>query len=238
VSTSKNSRVSPTGVGIACWGGTVGDRNNQKHGRGDAYRHHTVDDHCRLAHSEILARERKQTAAAFRVRAKAMFNEQEHRGQEGAHRQRIVLPVEAVRPYPRSDIAQEIPAPTARKPTARSSDSTAPSTSNGPTPRPTSPIKPAQRPIRGGCITTTTTDPAPASAERHLSTAYAITPSREEQLDRVRPAPRCRRRGRGPWRRRCRRARWPPRPRAAPPARGRRPACAPREKPSPACPPD
>ena len=41
--------------------------------RGYVYLHHAVDDHSRLAHSEILDDERKETAAAFWKRAEAFF---------------------------------------------------------------------------------------------------------------------------------------------------------------------
>ncbi|MGY0387113.1 IS481 family transposase [Nocardioides sp. WG-D5] len=41
--------------------------------RGYVYLHHAVDDHSRLAYSEILSDERKETAAAFWKRAKRFF---------------------------------------------------------------------------------------------------------------------------------------------------------------------
>ncbi|TYL55922.1 IS481 family transposase [Nocardioides sp. BGMRC 2183] len=41
--------------------------------RGYVYLHHAVDDHSRLAYSEILADERKETAAAFWNRARVFF---------------------------------------------------------------------------------------------------------------------------------------------------------------------
>ncbi len=41
--------------------------------RGYVYLHHAVDDHSRLAYSEQLPDERKETAAAFWSRAKAFF---------------------------------------------------------------------------------------------------------------------------------------------------------------------
>lgn len=41
--------------------------------RGYAYLHHAVDDHSRLAYSEILGDERKETAAAFWKRARKFF---------------------------------------------------------------------------------------------------------------------------------------------------------------------
>ena len=43
--------------------------------RGYVYLHHAVDDHSRLAYSEILNDERKETAAAFWQRARAYFAE-------------------------------------------------------------------------------------------------------------------------------------------------------------------
>lgn len=41
--------------------------------RGYRYLHHAVDDHSRLAYSEILDNEQKETAAGFWVRARAFF---------------------------------------------------------------------------------------------------------------------------------------------------------------------
>lgn len=46
---------------------------NQRRGLGYAYLHPAVDDHSRLAYSEILADEKKATAAGFWVRANAYF---------------------------------------------------------------------------------------------------------------------------------------------------------------------
>ena len=43
--------------------------------RGYTFLHHAVDDHSRLAYSEILADEKKQTAAAFWQRAHAFFTD-------------------------------------------------------------------------------------------------------------------------------------------------------------------
>lgn len=47
--------------------------SDQRRGLGYSYLHHAVDDHSRLAYSEILDDERKQTAAAFWIRACAFF---------------------------------------------------------------------------------------------------------------------------------------------------------------------
>lgn len=41
--------------------------------RGYRYLHHAIDDHSRVAYSEILDDERSQTAAAFWTRANAFF---------------------------------------------------------------------------------------------------------------------------------------------------------------------
>ena len=43
--------------------------------RGYAFLHHAVDDHSRLAYSEILTDEKKETAAAFWERARAFFDQ-------------------------------------------------------------------------------------------------------------------------------------------------------------------
>ncbi len=42
--------------------------------RGYSFLHHAIDDHSRLAYSEILTDEKKETAAAFWVRARAFFD--------------------------------------------------------------------------------------------------------------------------------------------------------------------
>jgi transposase InsO family protein len=65
----------PDGGGHRKLGRTIGNRNNKKQGRGYAYLHHAVDDHSRLAYSEILTDERKETASAFWMRAQAFFGE-------------------------------------------------------------------------------------------------------------------------------------------------------------------
>jgi transposase InsO family protein len=48
-------------------------RPNRKRGSGYAFLHTALDDHSRLAYSEILTDERKETAAAFWTRAHAYF---------------------------------------------------------------------------------------------------------------------------------------------------------------------
>ena len=62
----------PDGGGHRVLGRELGKRD-RKRGVGYAYLHHAVDDHSRLAYSEILSDERKQTAAAFWTRARTYF---------------------------------------------------------------------------------------------------------------------------------------------------------------------
>jgi transposase InsO family protein len=73
VDIKKQGRI-PDGGGHRMFGRTIGNRNNRKKGRGYSFHHHAVDDYSRLAYSEILSDERKETAAGFWVRANAFFN--------------------------------------------------------------------------------------------------------------------------------------------------------------------
>jgi transposase InsO family protein len=63
----------PDGGGHRMLGLTAGKRNNKKQGRGYAFLHHAVDDHSRLAFSEIHSDERKETVIGFWQRARAFF---------------------------------------------------------------------------------------------------------------------------------------------------------------------
>jgi transposase InsO family protein len=72
VDIKKQGRI-PDGGGHRFVGRQLGKQNNNTHGRGYAFLHHAVDDHSRLAYSEILADERKETAAGFWLRANAYF---------------------------------------------------------------------------------------------------------------------------------------------------------------------
>jgi len=65
----------PDGGGHRMLGRTVGNRHNKKRGLGYAFLHHAVDDYSRLAYSEELSDERKETAAGFWLRARAFFAE-------------------------------------------------------------------------------------------------------------------------------------------------------------------
>ena len=53
----------------------TGDRTVESPGAGWEYLHVAVDDHTRLAYSEILKDEKKETAAAFWLRARAFFED-------------------------------------------------------------------------------------------------------------------------------------------------------------------
>lgn len=61
----------PAGGGHRKLGRQAGRRNRA--GVGYSFLHHAVDDHSRLAYSEILADERKQTASDFWARANSFF---------------------------------------------------------------------------------------------------------------------------------------------------------------------
>lgn len=74
VDVKKLGRI-PDGGGHRIVGRHAGVRNRPTGGCGYAFLHHAVDDHSRLAYSEILTDERKDTAAAFWTRANAWFAE-------------------------------------------------------------------------------------------------------------------------------------------------------------------
>lgn len=71
VDIKKQGRI-PEGGGHRALGRAAGNRDRQR-GVGYAFLHNAIDDHSRLAYSEILEDERKETAAAFWTRAKAFF---------------------------------------------------------------------------------------------------------------------------------------------------------------------
>jgi transposase InsO family protein len=74
VDVKKLGRI-PDGGGHRKLGRTIGNRHNKARGRGYAFVHHAVDDHSRLVYSEILRDERKETAAAFWLRANKYFTD-------------------------------------------------------------------------------------------------------------------------------------------------------------------
>ena len=72
VDVKKLGRISHGG-GWRFRGQQTGKRNKDRKPAGWAYLHHAVDDHSRLAYSEIHADERKETAVAFWRRARRFF---------------------------------------------------------------------------------------------------------------------------------------------------------------------
>jgi transposase InsO family protein len=72
VDVKKLGRI-PDGGGWRFRGHTAGRYNKTRKPAGYAYLHHAVDDHSRLAYSEIHPDERKETAVAFWLRAHAYF---------------------------------------------------------------------------------------------------------------------------------------------------------------------
>jgi hypothetical protein len=88
----------PDGGGHRKLGRAIGKRNNKMMGGGGyAFLHHAVDDHSRLAYSELLADERKGTAAGFWGRAKYLLRRSWDPRQTGPHRQRILLSFQGFR---------------------------------------------------------------------------------------------------------------------------------------------
>jgi transposase InsO family protein len=65
----------PDGGGWRAVGRTQGTKNTAKGRIGYDLIHTAIDDHSRLAYSEILGDERKETCAAFWLRANAFFND-------------------------------------------------------------------------------------------------------------------------------------------------------------------
>jgi transposase InsO family protein len=74
VDIKKQGRI-PDGGGHRMIGRALGRRNSGSRGRGYSFLHHAVDDHSRLAYSEILGDEKKETAASFWSRANQFFTE-------------------------------------------------------------------------------------------------------------------------------------------------------------------
>ncbi len=63
----------PDGGGWRAHGRGVGDNRDRKHGTGFDYVHSLIDDHSRLAYSEILDDEKGSTCAGFLLRGAAYF---------------------------------------------------------------------------------------------------------------------------------------------------------------------
>ena len=164
----------PDGGGHRKLGRQAGRRTTGT-GVGYAYLHHAVDDHSRLAYSEILDDERKDTAAEFWRRANVFFAEHGiivkrvltdngncYRSQTFADALGSTISHKRTRPY----------RPQTNGKVERFNRTLATEWAYA---RPICQRPTAPAPTRTGCITTITTDPTPASAERHLSSAYVFT---------------------------------------------------------------
>ena len=99
------------GGGHKVLGRAAGNKIKKRADRpGYAYIHNAVDDHSRLAYSEICADERKETAAAFWTRAEAFFASYGIQVQRVLTTQRRVLPLVGLPRRARRDRAQKDPA--------------------------------------------------------------------------------------------------------------------------------
>jgi transposase len=87
----------PEGGGHRSIGRAAGNRNrtgtSANRRPGYAFLHNAVDDHSRLAYTEILTDEKKDTAAGFWEGAKRLLRIVWNHRQTGPDRQRILLPV-------------------------------------------------------------------------------------------------------------------------------------------------
>ena len=139
--------------------------------------HHAVDDHSRLAYSEILGDERKVTASAFFKRAKAFYathqitikrvltdNGSCYRSNLFKHTHGPDIKHNRTRPYrPQTNGRVERFNRTLNQ--------------EWPTPAPICQMRPALRLTRTGCMNTITTDPTQVSTANHPSTASPSTTS-------------------------------------------------------------
>lgn len=173
----KKLGIIPDGGGHKVLGRQAGRRKRPR--LGYQYIHTAVDDHSRLAYSEILPDEKKETATAFWTRAQAYY------ASVGITVERVLtdngscykshawrdLPV-----GPGSRTSE--PGPTGPRPTAMSNASTAPCWRSGPTPAPTGQNRnDATHSPSGSTPTITTADTAlkgkpPASPVPNLTGQY------------------------------------------------------------------
>ena len=165
----------PDGGGHRVTGRAAGKRNKTgtaaNRRPGYAFLHNAVDDHSRLAYTEILADEKKDTAAGFWERANAYF------ASCGIVVKRVLTdngsstaPTRSKTPWARTSNTNAH-APTGPRPTAKSNATTAPCSMNGPTPKPTD-QKPTVLPLSPtGSITTIITEATPHSTVSHQQAA-------------------------------------------------------------------
>jgi hypothetical protein len=180
----------PAGGGHRLLGRATGGRNRQAdRSSGQLSRHHNplighgfihaaVDDHSRLAYAELHADETGRTATGFLVRAQAWF------AARGVRVQRVLTTTApataAMRGGGSASSSASRPNGPGRigpRPTARSSGSTAPCWTAGPTGGCTPASRPAGPPSDPGCTGITTTGPTAHLAVVHQSPAAPTSPS-------------------------------------------------------------
>ena len=133
IDTKKLGRIDGVGHRI------TGDRRGQKKGIGWELVHVGVDDASRLAYTEVLPDEKKESACAFLDPGAGLLRPPWRHRRAGHDRQRLRLSaattsaISAALPA----CATSAPGPTRRAPTARPSASSRPPCANGPTPAPT-----------------------------------------------------------------------------------------------------
>jgi transposase len=148
-------------------GHRIHGRAAARRGRGIGYDyvHSAIDDRSRVAFSQVLADETGATSARFLVEAAAFFAE------HGVVIQRVVT--DNAKAYTNSVVLLRRPLPSGsgssgpnrigRRPTARSSGSTAPCWRSGPTPGCIPAMPNAAEPSPAGCGSTITSDHTPRS---------------------------------------------------------------------------
>ena len=117
----------------------TGDRQQGKsRGAGWEFVHVCIDDASRLAFSQILPDEKKESAVAFLKAAVAYYAEPRRHRRPRHDRQRLLLQIASpsARPAAISASGTSAPGPTRPRPTARPSASSRPRCANGPTPKP------------------------------------------------------------------------------------------------------
>jgi Integrase core domain/leucine-zipper of insertion element IS481 len=167
---------------------TTARRNNHPV-LGYGYLHTALDDHSRLAYTEILPDERKETAAAFLARAHAWY------AAAGITIERIISDNGAC--YRSRDWAAACAALaithkrtglTGRRPTAKANASTGPWPANGPTPAPMPPRPSGALPLTPGCTPTTITGDTPHSKASHPPAASPTCQDRTASRPATRPS--------------------------------------------------
>ena len=145
--------------------------------------HVAVDDHTRIAYSEVLPSEGASDAVAFLERAYRWYAQQDITVEsvmtDNGSAYRSCALARGLRPPSR--FATSAPAPTPRAPTARLNASSRPCSESGPTATPTPPACTAPAPFQAGFAGITSAVPtAPSLASHRLAvshTSVVSTPS-------------------------------------------------------------